>query len=91
MARTVDYTVDKKRARYPWSEWADGSNWLVVGGEDYHVSSASFRRVLNAHATAYGMTVDIEYFDVFPEDLNDHGEGFVFRFNRPAKKKLKRR
>lgn len=29
--------------KYDWDSWLDGNQWMLVRGEDYSVSTASFR------------------------------------------------
>jgi hypothetical protein len=42
MAEVLD-DFGHKDTKYPWSEWLDGRPWHLVEGEDYEVSTTSFR------------------------------------------------
>jgi hypothetical protein len=44
----------KRRGKYPWEEWLDGSVWLLRHGEDYETSSASMRAIATSAAKTAG-------------------------------------
>ncbi len=46
------------KPKYPWSEWTDGSAWLVLADEDYpSASHRSFVAVLHGYASRRGLKV----------------------------------
>ncbi len=44
----------KRRGKYPWDAWLDGSVWLLRRGEDYETSSASMRAIATSAAKTAG-------------------------------------
>lgn len=67
---------DRRKQKYPWKEWADGSVWRVKQGEDFTCSIKSFRTGLALHARNNGLAlktrVDFEDDDVL-----------IFQFSQP--------
>lgn len=76
MAEKNDTLASNRRGptpKYPWSEWADGSAWRIVRGEDYDVPTASMARAIYSHAERFGRTVRVQ-------TLRDH-DGVEFQFS----------
>jgi len=48
MAETVQGF--KFPSRYPWDQWANGEQWKLKQGEDFHVGTKSFRGAAWQHA-----------------------------------------
>lgn len=46
--------------KYPWNEWANGSAWRIVRGEDYEVLTPSMARAIYSHAERYGLDVEVK-------------------------------
>jgi hypothetical protein len=58
--RLVDATLERRRGRpplYPWGEWADGSVWRIVRGEDFRIPAESMCSALRARAARSGRRV----------------------------------
>jgi hypothetical protein len=65
MAIRVD-NVDFKRhsrAKYNWTEWADGSTWQIQYGEDFSCSTASMKGHIYSHAFKNDKKVRVRQID----------------------------
>lgn len=51
--------MPKKRGRYPWDEWTDGSVVKVTQGEDFQTAVESFRTQLYGKARSLGKKVEL--------------------------------
>lgn len=67
--------------RYPWAEWADGSIWEILQGEDYDVPTENMRVNLHERGKRYAQVVRTEKFS------DQRGEGLRFQF-RSAPRQL---
>lgn len=63
------------RPYYPWHQWADGSRWTLVWGEDYFVTHKAFQSAVYAHAKAHGLIATTHLID----------DGMVIQFVRRAR------
>lgn len=55
MARRLDeFPNQRRRSKYPWDRWFDGSTWLLRRGEDFETSAASMRATAFRAAAAGG-------------------------------------
>lgn len=60
MADRIEHFPAEQRPptrRYPWEEWADGSVWRLVRGEDFDQEVDDFRNRLYPQAKRRGMKV----------------------------------
>jgi hypothetical protein len=73
MAERLDQ-MPRRKVAYPWDEWADGSVWLAVRGEDFTVSVASFSSSVQAYADRAGIKAHCRRVD---------GDRLAFQFVRP--------
>lgn len=72
----------RKRAKYPWHQWADGNVWLLERGDDYAVPDETM--ISAARQWAVRKQYDIR--------IEKHRIGIVVQFVKftPVKKKLRR-
>jgi hypothetical protein len=56
MAEKID-TPPRRRTRYPWHEWTDGSTWRIKQGEDYDISDLQMQGSLHMRARNNNLTV----------------------------------
>lgn len=60
MADRIEHFPKEERPqarRYPWREWADGSPWRLVRGEDYDQETDQFRNRFFSKAKQLGLKV----------------------------------
>ncbi len=72
---------------YPWHEWSNGEWWKAKSGEDFHVSTRSFKGAIYNHARRHKLRAQVQHLD--------DGPIVRLRFTkkppgRPAKKGAKR-
>ncbi|HEY1853301.1 MAG TPA: hypothetical protein VGG40_01825 [Solirubrobacterales bacterium] len=56
------------RARFDFSQWADGSAWRFMRGEDYESTTESFRYVVRRWAKANGYVAETRPLPAADED-----------------------
>lgn len=71
----------KKRGKYDWDNWADGTTWLIERGKDYSVSDSAFQAAAYQAARRRGLELRTAV----------HGDGVVVEFSPRPKKKLRRK
>lgn len=57
MAKTTKRKIAWGQGKYPWDKWADGQQWQVVQGEDFHTDVEGFRNALSSAASRRKMKV----------------------------------
>lgn len=81
MAAKVEAFVERvmpSNSKYPWNEWADGSIWELVKGEDYQSKTNSMRMNVYKYADKNRLTVKSQILD----------EGKRIRFQLTPKKRV---
>jgi len=80
MATKVDVPVNRRvQTKYRWTEWADGSVWLLKRGEDYTVTDAVMRACIHGYAGRHNLKAH----------TGKCPEGMRVQFVLPAPKKRK--
>jgi hypothetical protein len=52
-----DFPSRKRRSKYPWAEWLDGSTWKLRRGEDFQTTGESMRATAVKAAQAAGKNI----------------------------------
>lgn len=84
--RTEGHTFTRNRRRhgkYPWSDWTDGSQWVIYRGEDYAISTYNMQISLHGRAKNQDKTVKSESFMERHADAQGFirtREGLIFQF-----------
>lgn len=75
---TYEFTGPGRRINhaYPWEQWADGSAWRAIAGEDFPGKAESFRATLYRVASKLDLTVRTE----IERDKDGNGVAVVFEF-----------
>lgn len=82
--RTEGHVFSRPRSRYPWKKWTDGGQWIVVKGEDYHISTYNMQISLHGRAKTQGLKVKSNSFTDRVKD-DETGwmqtrQGLIFQF-----------
>lgn len=83
--RTEGHTfIRRPRTRYPWHEWADGTQWQIYKNEDYRIPTANMQVSLHGYAKAHGLKVRSNSFSERVPDPETgwmvQREGLIFQF-----------
>lgn len=70
--RLENFDFTEARTKYPWHEWADGSTWRLVHGEDFTNETKVMRSVLYKQAREKGLRVRV----------HRDGDDLIFRFEK---------
>lgn len=74
--RIPSFTIEKHRvAKYPWSEWMDGSIWRIKQGEDFESKAISMVGTMYGKAKRNGYKLSVAH----------NGTTVEFRFKRKAR------
>lgn len=70
---------ERKKRRYPWSQWTRGA-WRAYRGKDYDVTTRQFYNALHVYAVRHGLFLQADVREQRGKEFVD----FQFSKRRPA-------